>query len=567
MSLGGWRRLLLTPRGDAARSWRLPVLLRGRRRRVFAVLCLIGLLQSLFAVVLALSVKQSLDQLLGSGGGAIPAIATAALALGALCLSAVLRWREFIEGERLAQSYVHAVRVAVFRHALRLGEAGMAQTSRSAVLLRFTGDLAPFRLWISRGLARGLVAVISICITLAALLFVDPFIGTVIAISVLMTGVSAFALGPALDKSTRRVRSRRTRVLKHAQERLSRLATIESTGDTQIERRLLAGKSDRLAKASVARAGIVGTLRAVAEAGAAVASLGAFFVGAALAGFSLVTPGAVVAAMLLAGLLSPKVQDLTRAFEYWTGARISIEKQSRFLSLRPVGRRAGSSSNSTRLRQAVGRLCLHNVTYRDQIGNANLQVEPGDRLWLADGSRPKVLTILQLAAGVLQPTAGLVTLDGIGLRDLHRRDARRHLALVSSTFELFPGTLRSNLIYGVDGGRADDLDAFLKQASLSELIDELPGGLDYLVSESDRQVTAAQRLIFGLIRARLAGARVILVDQADVALDHFELSAMQRMLLEFDGAVVWASRALPPVTGFRPLAIADVPERSDLNSL
>ena len=50
---------------------------------------------------------------------------------------------------------------------------------------------------------------------------------------------------------------------------------------------------------------MIGILRSVGEAGAAVSSLGAFLVGAVLAGFSLVTPGAVVAAMLLAGLLGP----------------------------------------------------------------------------------------------------------------------------------------------------------------------------------------------------------------------------------------------------------------------
>lgn len=561
MILEGWRRMLLTPRGDAAASWRLPLLLRGRRRRGFAVLAGIGLLQSVLAVVLALSVKQALDQLLGAGAGGTAALGTALLALGALGLSAVLRWREFLEGERLAQSYVHAVRVAVFRHALRLGEEGMAQTSRSAVLLRFTGDLSPIRLWISRGLSRGLVAAISICITLAALMFVDPFIGMVIAASVLMTGVSAIALGPALDKSTRRVRSRRTRVLKHAQERLGRLATIESIGDTKTERQILAGKSNQLAKASVSRAGIVGALRAVSEAGAAVASLGAFFVGAALAGFSLVTPGAVVAAMLLAGLLSPKVQDLTRAFEYWTGARISIEKQSRFLALRPVGRRKGSSSHSKRLGQAVGYLRIHQAAYRDQIANANLEVGPGDRVWLADSSQRKVLALLQLAAGVLQPTAGRVTLDGIELRELHRRDTRRHIAMISSELELFQGSLRSNLTYGVDRAKADDLDAFIEQFSVAELINEFPGGLDHRVSESDRQVTAARQLVFGIVRARLADARVILVNQGDVALEHGEVALVERLLREFDGAVIWVSRASPPVKSFRRVALVEVEEQ------
>lgn len=560
MTIGGWRHLFLTPRGDEARAWRLPVLLRGRRRWRMAILATIGLLHSIVAVVLALNVKAALDHLLLAGADSGSVLTTAGIAFVALGVSATLRWREFVEGERLAQSYIHAVRVAIFRHVLRLGEAGMAQTSRSAVLMRFTGDLTPIRLWISRGLSRGIVASIGVPITLVALLFIDPFIGAVIAASVLLTGVSALALGPALDKSTRRVRSRRTQVLKRAQERLGQLATIDSIGDTRAERRLFARKSDRLAKALVSRAGVVGVLRAVAEAGAALASLGAVLVGAALVGFSLVTPGAVVAAMLIAGLISPKVQDLTRAFEYWTGARISIEKQARLLALRPVGRRKGSSVQSRRLPQAVGHLRLRSAAYRDEIGAVSLGIAPGERLWLADGARPKVLAMLRLAAGILQPTTGRVLLDGVKLRNVHRRDVRQHIALISSEFELFRGSIRSNLTYGLHPDQAGDLDNFIEQYSLGPLMNELPGALDYLVGEADRQVTAGRRLVFGIIRARLAGARIIIVDLADAAPDMVDLSAIERMFNGFGGAVIWASRSVAPGPDFRRILLSDVLE-------
>ena len=553
--------LFLSPRGKAAKDWRLPVLLRGRRRLRLWLLLAIGLVQSLLAVVVALSVKHAFDQLMQQGqghdtsGGAI----TASIALGALALGAILRWREFLVAERLAQSYVHAVRVAVFRHALRLGEAGLAQTSRSAVLLRFTGDLSALRLWISRGLSRGLVAMTSIVITLGALLIVDPFIGLAVAASVALTGLSALALGPKLDRATRRVRSRRTRMLKHTQERLNRISIVETLGDSARERRLLSKKSDDLAIASVERASVIGVLRAVGEAGAAISSLGAFLVGAVLAGFSLVTPGAVVAAMLLAGLLGPRLHDATRAFEYWTGARVSIEKQQAFLALRPLGRRRGSSAHSKRLPQADGRLQLRNVGYRDQIRGVSLALAPGDRRWISAGSHGDALTLLRLAAGVLQPTKGRVTLDEINLRDLHRRDTRRHVALVSGDFALFEGPLRDGLTYGIGDSRAASLETFIDGTGLTGLIAELPNGLDHRVQDGDRRITAARSLVFGLIRARLAGARIILIDQADIALGDTETDAIERLLRGFDGAVLWTSQGKLAPSGFHQETMDQMP--------
>ena len=554
--------LFLSPRGEAAKAWRLPILLRGRRKLRLWLLFAIGLLQSLLAVVVALSVKHAFDQLMGQGQDASGGAITASIALGALAIGAVLRWREFLVAERLAQSYVHAVRVAVFRHAIRLGEAGLAQTSRSAVLLRFTGDLSALRLWISRGLARGMVAMTSIAITLAALLVVDPFIGLAVGASVALTALSAFALGPSIDKATRRVRSRRTRMLKHTQERLSRINVVETIGDAGRERRMLAKKSDDLARASVAHANVIGVLRAVGETGASVSSLGAFLVGAVLAGFSLVTPGAVVAAMLLAGLLGPRLQDATRAFEYWTSARVSIEKQQTFLALRPLGRRRGTSAHSKRLPQAAGRLRLRNVGYRDQIRDVSLALAPGDRRWLSGRSHGEALALLRLAAGVLQPTKGRVTLDEVNLRDLHRSDTRRHVALVSGDLTMFDGPLRDGLTYGIGETRAASLEAFIDGNSLTGLFADLPNGLEHRVQDGDRRITAARSLVFGLIRARLGGARIILVDQADLALGDIEAEAVDRLLRDFDGAVLWSSQSKVAPTGFHEVGVGKSPAQT-----
>lgn len=540
MANAGWRQFFLSPKGEALKAWRLPVLLRGRRKRRMALLVGLGLVQSLLAVVIALSVRHAFDALNGGEGTSDSGFATAATAIAALACGAILRWREFLESEKLAQSYIHAVRVQVFRHALRLGEAGMAQTSKSAVLLRFTGDMSPLRLWISRGLSRGVVALTSIMVTFVALLIVAPFMGLTIALALALTAVAALALGPALDRSSRKVRRRRTSMLTHAQERLHQMPVIETIGDTTQERRLLARKSDGLARASIRRASLIGVLRSVGEAGAATASLGALLVGVFLTGMALTTPGSVVAAMLLAGLLSPKMQDLTHAFEYWTGARISIEKQQRFLALRPVGRRNGAATSSRRLRTPEGRLELQNIKLSDRPQNVSLRLSHGDRVWLGGMSARDSAMLLRLASGVLHAEKGSrVLLDDIRIGKVHRRDVRRVIALVSADFDLFEASLRANLIYGVSDQAAEGLDALLARHSLAESIAVFPAGLEQVIRSGDKRLTGGLTLLFGLIRARLAGVRIILIDQANVVLTEDELAAIKRVLSDFNGAVLW----------------------------
>ena len=90
-------------------------------------------------MVTALLVKSGFDQLIGSPGDS--ALDTAALfgggLAGVIVLGAWLRWRGHYDAEVLGQSYVHAVRMLLFRHVTRIGADGARQMSRGAIVLRF----------------------------------------------------------------------------------------------------------------------------------------------------------------------------------------------------------------------------------------------------------------------------------------------------------------------------------------------------------------------------------------------------------------------------------------------
>lgn len=549
------RRFILSPPGKGPGYDRFPVLFRGRRRMRLALLVALGVAQAVLTVVMALGVKRAFD---GIGGSSqIEAGLFAGGSAAALLLAGVLRWREFVEGERLAQGYVHAVRVAIYRHALRLGVAGMRQTSRAAVLLRFTGDLSPIRLWISRGLLRGLVGSVSVVLTLAALIAIEPVLGGAVSVVAVLTVVATLALGPVLDRRTRRVRSRRTVMLKRAQERISRLSSVEAHGNARQERRALAQLSRRLERSSVDQSVIAGAMRAIGETGGSAAGLLAVLVGATLVSLGLTTAGGVVASMLIAGLLAPKILDVTRAFEYWTGARTAIEKQAALLALKPLGRPRRPGRHIQRLDQREGRLELLDVEFGDLVKNVSVRLEPGQRLWLGQNLSPgAAYAVLKLCAGILHPSRGKAMLDGVDIRRLHRDDLRRTVALASPRLDPLPGALRASLTYGLPDDRAGVLELILAMHDLAGAFSDLPGGLDYVISENDERLTEGQKLLIGVVRARVADVRVVLIDQGDVATDARETDAIRQLVANWDAAVLWASPR-NPLTARPDIALAE----------
>ena len=134
----------------------LPAIITGQRRARFAFLVANGIAQAGLAVITAMLVKSSFDQLINPAEPV--ATATWLWLISALLMTlasgAWLRWRGHMDAEQLGQGYVHAVRLRLFRHVTRIGASGARQMSRGALMLRFVGDLTALRNWVSLGLAR-----------------------------------------------------------------------------------------------------------------------------------------------------------------------------------------------------------------------------------------------------------------------------------------------------------------------------------------------------------------------------------------------------------------------------
>ena len=522
---------------------KLPALFSGSRRRDFSLLVANGALQAAGAVGTALLAQYGFDRLT-AGGEAMQARHGFAVVGGLVAVALVnawLRYREHLDGERVGQSYVHAVRIRLYRHLLRIGPAVASRMSRGAVTLRFVGDLTALRRWVSLGLARLLVGVVVIVLSLAALAVIAPMVALAVGAGVATAALLGLGLGTRLQASTRAVRQQRGRLAALLTDRLAHLHLVQAFGQEQREAAHFKALSRRLKAALMRRAGTVGLLRALADVGASTASLSALLVGAQLAAFGLATPGAVVAAMLVASLLAPRLQELGRIYEYWTGARIAEEKLRHLLKLRPAvpgTRRSGGRS----LPAGRGALLLRGVALEGLLPALDLSLVPGERLCILGDNGAGKSSLLQVMAGLRRPDAGSVELDGQNLAVSDARQVRRAIALVSGDLPLMRGSLRFNLTYGQSGTASEgDLAEAVARCDLGGLIDRLPQRLETQVSELQTRFSAGERLRIALARGLLSRPQVLLLDEMDAHLDAEGLRALDEIVRSFEGTVVFVT--------------------------
>ena len=151
-------------------------------------------------------------------------------------------------------------------------------------------------------------------------------------------------------------------------------------------------------------------------------------------------------------------------------------------------------------------------------------------------------TMLKLLMRYWDPQRGHVTLSGTPLPQIDVHARRRIQAMMSQETHLFDGTIRENLLIALpeseirNGGAAGVLDARLREAlakaSVLDLIDSLPDGLDTQVGELGDRLSEGERQRIGLARVFLRNADLVLFDEPTSRLDALNEAIILRSIHE-----------------------------------
>ncbi|MCO5106906.1 MAG: type I secretion system permease/ATPase [Burkholderiaceae bacterium] len=151
----------------------------------------------------------------------------------------------------------------------------------------------------------------------------------------------------------------------------------------------------------------------------------------------------------------------------------------------------------------------------------NLSIRAGERVAILGRTGSGKSTLLRLAAGLYTPGAGLVTLDGIDLRQIDPADLRASVGLLPQDARLFLGSLRENLdMARADRSRDDSrLLEVLRQFGLDRFIAQHPRGIDMPLGEDGLGLSGGQKRLVCLARMALRDPAVALLDEPTSGLD------------------------------------------------
>jgi ABC-type multidrug transport system fused ATPase/permease subunit len=170
------------------------------------------------------------------------------------------------------------------------------------------------------------------------------------------------------------------------------------------------------------------------------------------------------------------------------------------------------------------------------IRNINLRVEAGQQVALIGPSGAGKSTIADLILGLLTPTSGEISVDGLSPRVVILETPGR-LAYVPQRPGIISGTVTENIAMGSSKGDLDlvRLESAIKNSHLEEVLEALPDGVESNVGKRKDELSGGQLQRIGLARALYSRPGLLIMDEATSALDAESENEINKALDEMRG--------------------------------
>ena len=171
-------------------------------------------------------------------------------------------------------------------------------------------------------------------------------------------------------------------------------------------------------------------------------------------------------------------------------------------------------------------------SYEDKkvLENITFGIEEGTSNAIVGYSGSGKTTLFNLITRLIDPSSGLIKLNGINIKDFCLNDLRSFISVVRQDGMVFDETILENIRFGKPTASDGEIREAAKMAYVDEFTNDLKDGLNTVVGPRGSTLSGGQRQRISIARAFLRASPLLLLDEPTSALDSKSEELIQKSL-------------------------------------
>ncbi len=164
------------------------------------------------------------------------------------------------------------------------------------------------------------------------------------------------------------------------------------------------------------------------------------------------------------------------------------------------------------------------------LKNLSLEIKSNDTIAIVGKSGSGKTTIFNLLCKMYEVNSGIITIDGIDIKELDRDSIRGNITIISQDPYIFNMSIRDNFKLVKADVTNEEIIKACNLACLDDFIDTLPDKYDSIIGEGGVNLSGGQKQRLAIARALIQNTEIILFDEATSALDNETQDKIQKAI-------------------------------------